>query len=140
MRKKQTQEEKLDRIARRDNITLLETDCRECGSLSVLVDGKCYVGIDENACGVEKTVFKAHEMGHCEKGAFYNRYSPFDIISRHEAAADRWAIETLVPEDELIEAFKKEINTPYLLAEYFEVSEEFMVKVCKYYGYYFEAI
>jgi len=36
----------------------------------------------------------AHELGHCECGAFYNRYSPFDLVGKHERRADCWAKKT----------------------------------------------
>ena len=79
----------------------------------------------------------AHEIGHCVKGAFYNRYAAADLISRHEYRADKWAIEELIPKDELLAAIKKNLDSIYLLSQHFGVSEDFMLKACRYYGVYF---
>lgn len=126
----------LQEIAVNEDIEIMSADCPECGSLSLLLNGKCYVGIDEKIPEKSRKERTAHELGHCIQGAFYNRYSPYDIISRHEARADRWAIEKLVPQDELVEQLKKNVDSIYALAQYFEVTEDFMKKACKYYGYY----
>lgn len=127
-------------ICDKENITVFTADCPACGSMSLLSEsGSCYIAVDSETPEKEKLERCAHEIGHCVKGAFYNRYSPFDIISRSEARADNWAVERLVPRDELIEAIKKNNDTIYLLSEYFGVSEQFMIKACKHYGLYHEA-
>ena len=96
--------------------------------------GKCFVAIDpfkiENTA--DEKVKLAHELGHCETGAFYNEYSKFDIRAKHERRADKWAIKKLVPEDELKEACTF-CNNRYELAEHFGVTEDFMQKVLDYY-------
>lgn len=53
-----------------------------------------------------------------------------------EFRADKWAIKKLVTEDELIEAFENGILEIWELADFFGVTEDFMVKVCELYGYY----
>lgn len=86
---------------------------------------------------------KAFERAYCSrdrslrKGAFYNRYATADNISQHEYRADKWAIEKLIPKSELIKAIKKNLDSIYLLAQHFDVSEDFMIKACRYYGVYF---
>ena len=40
-------------------------------------------------------------------------------------------------ESELIKAIKKNLDSIYLLAQHFDVSEDFMIKACRYYGVYF---
>ena len=52
-------------------------------------------------------------------------------------SADKWAIENLIPKSELIKAIKKNLDSIYLLAQHFDVSEDFMIKACRYYGVYF---
>ena len=131
---------KLEEIAEEENIPVMETECEKCGSISLLMGENCYIGIDSNSDEREYKERLAHELGHCVQGAFYNRYSHYDVVSRHEAAADRWAIEELVPPDELEEALAENLDNIYLLAERFDVSEDFMIKACKYYECYFEAI
>lgn len=133
----------LDRIADKENITIMDTKCPECGSIShMTTNGNCYIGIDDSKkmTKEELNVHKAHEIGHCVEGAFYNKYAKYDIISKHEYRADRWAIKKFIPEDELIEAFENNILETWNLAEHFEVTEEFMIKALEFYGYYHRAI
>ncbi|MDO4943723.1 MAG: ImmA/IrrE family metallo-endopeptidase [Ruminococcus sp.] len=103
------------------------------GFYSIIIDNR---QIRSNA---EETVIAAHEIGHCETGAFYNEHS-LELRSRMEYRADKWAIKKLVPEDELIKAFKCGILEIWELAEYFDVTEDFMIKVCEFYGYYQGAV
>lgn len=132
----------LSYIAEKENIAVLNTDCPECGSISLMTsDGDCYIGIDNSEItDAEKVVHMAHELGHCLTGSFYNRYSKYDIISKHEQRANKWAIKKLVPEDELIDAFENCITEIWELAEHFGVTEDFMIQACEFYGYYHKAI
>lgn len=75
----------------------------------------------------------AHEVGHCETGSFYSPGEDHSIRQRYENRADKWAIKKLVPEDELKEAVSEGNTELWQLAEYFGVSESFMLKaVCLY--------
>ena len=132
--------EELLEFAEQENIPVMVVSCKKCGSISLLTGENCYIGIDKDTPDNEFTERCAHELGHCEKGAFYNRFSPFDIVSRHEARADKWAIEKLCPEEELVEQLEQNVDSIYGLAQHFGVSEDFMIKACKFYGYYNEAI
>lgn len=132
----------LDDIIDKENITVLNAPCYNCGSISLMTNhGDCYIGIDDSQelSGAELLVHKAHEVGHCVLGAFYNRYAAFDVVSRHEQRADKWAIKKLIPEDELIEQFEIGLTEVWELAEYFGVTEDFMIKALELYGYYHRA-
>jgi hypothetical protein len=128
--------------AENDGITVMRVHCPLCESIAVQFEnGDCYIGMDDcEMSSAEETVHLAHEMGHCETGSFYNRYSKFDIISKHEYRADKWAIENLIPENELVAAFDSGKLEIWELAEFFNVTEEFMIKACEHYGYYHRAI
>jgi len=132
----------LDNIAHNEGIEILEYRCPKNGSMSHMTkQGNCYIGIDStNKSEQEITVHKAHELGHCMTGAFYNKYSKFDLISKHEYRANKWAIKKLIPKDELIETVESGYTETWQLAEYFEVTEEFIIQALKFYNYYFEAI
>lgn len=82
----------------------------------------------------DEKVKLAHEIGHCERGAFYNRHSPFDVVAKHENRADRWAIKKLVPKDELDVAVADGRIELWELAEYFDVTEDFMRKAVALYS------
>ena len=118
--------DELYRIADENGITIVSGDLPLCGSCSFpLNDEQCVVGIDKTrivSSADEKTKI-AHEIGHCMKYAFYNRYSRFDIVSRHEYRADKWAIENVIPKDEMISAMKSGLVETWQLAEFFDVSE-----------------
>ncbi len=105
-------------------------------SASVMsMSGNCYIGIDpfQIETEAEERVHLAHEIGHCERGAFYNPYSELDIRARHELRADRWAIKNLVPFADFTEALTNGITELWELAEYFTVTEEFIIKAVEYY-------
>lgn len=62
-------------IAKEKGITVLSADCPECGAISMRSpSGKCYIGMDYSVIENEQQErqYLAHEIGHCESGAFYN--------------------------------------------------------------------
>ena len=105
-------------------------------SLSIpLPDGGGAVALDpwKLETVAEEKVHLAHEVGHCETGSFYNRNATCDIRQKHENRADKWAIKKLIPEDELEQAVENGFTELWELAEYFEVTEDFMKKaMCLY--------
>ena len=121
-------------IAKTDDITVFAFDMNVCESISVLKEGNCYIAIDpfkiKNTS--DEKVKLAHELGHCETGAFYNQYAVCDIREKHERRADKWAIKKLVPKDELKEACKWCHNV-WELSEHFDVTQDFMQKALEFY-------
>ena len=105
-------------------------------SLSMpLPDGNCCIAIDpwRMESIAQETVALAHELGHCETGSFYNQYSDFDIRKKHENRADKWAIQRLIPQEELEKAMGNGYTEVWQLAEYFNVTEDFIRKaICWY--------
>lgn len=98
-------------------------------------DGSCAIAMDPWRIPslAEEKVKLAHELGHCETGAFYNRYAAQDIRQKHENRANRWAYKKLVPEAELKQAFLLGYREPWELAEYFGVTEAFLRGALEYY-------
>lgn len=74
----------------------------------------------------------AHEAGHCITGSFYNLYAPLDRRSKHERRADKWAVKKLIPKDELETQLRQGLE-PYELAEYFNVTENYIHKAIEFY-------
>jgi len=106
----------------------------ECLS-APLFDGSCVIAIDPTKLlskADEKTKL-AHEIGHCERLAFYNQYAAYDVRKKHENQADKWAIKKLIPKGELDRAVNRGLETLWDLAEYFGVTEDFMKKAVCYY-------
>lgn len=126
----------LYQLADAEHIPVYSFDLPQTRSLSLMNnDGSCAVAIDPfglNSTKDEK-IRLAHELGHCVTGSFYNRYSDFDIKARSEYKADKWAIKKLIPKDELQAALEQGYTEPWDLAEYFNVTEEFIIKAVNYY-------
>ena len=72
-------------ICSRENITIDFIDCPKCGAISLFGAGGCAIGIDSQTPARLLKERTAHEIGHCVKGAFYNRYATADNISQHES-------------------------------------------------------
>lgn len=125
----------LYQIAQNENIDVYCLDLLATKSLSMCRNGKSAIAIDPFTLSdsSEEAVLLAHELGHCVTGSFYNLYSDFDIVAKHELRADKWAIKKLIPKDELNDAFAHGIVEPWDLAEYFDVTEEFIRKAVEFY-------
>lgn len=111
-------------------------DLQTAESLSLpLEDGSCAIAMNpwRMPTLADETVKLAHELGHCETGAFYNRFAARDIRQKHENRANKWAYKKLVPEDELWKAARQGYREPWELAEYFGVTEAFLHGALKFY-------
>ena len=123
-------------IARQQHIEVLPFPLPENGSMSVMrEDGACFVGMDPSVCdgGAQERGHLSHELGHCITGSFYNIYAAIDYRRRHENRADKWAISTLIPVDDLDDAVAQGCTEAWELAERFGVTEEFIRKAVCYY-------
>ena len=124
---------KLYKIAENSAVRVDRFSLPECHSVSVQLNGLCAVALDPHLTGAEERVCLAHELGHCETQSFYNLYAPLDIRGKHEKRADRWAIVHLVPKTAYRKALRNGYTEIYSLAEYFNVTPEFMKKAVDYY-------
>lgn len=126
----------LYQLAEQENIPVLPFRLPQTGSMSVMDDaGRCYVGMDPSLRdgGVTERVHLSHELGHCMTGSFYSRYTAVDCRQRHENRANKWAIQALIPVEELDDAIAGGCTEIWELAERFQVTEEFIRKtVCWY--------
>ena len=123
-------------LARQQNIEVLTHPLPQTGSLSVMLEGgRCCVGLDRSVCdgATQERVHLSHELGHCVTGSFYNIYAAVECRQRHENRADKWAISTLIPVEDLDEAVAQGCTEIWELAERFQVTEEFMRKTVCYY-------
>lgn len=126
---------KLFQEAQDSNIPIMYLNIPKNGSMCVQTDIRCYIGMDYDVLvdEADMRVHLAHELGHCKTGSFYNRWAARDIRQKHEHRADKWAIQKMISEQELDEAVAKGCNEMWQLAEYFNVTEDFIRKaVCLY--------
>jgi Zn-dependent peptidase ImmA (M78 family) len=92
-----------------------------------------FMDFDNIRDSAQELVVVAHEGGHISTGSTHRVDSPYDLVEKHEHKADRWAIERLIPADELDQAVADGCTELWQLAEHFAVTEEFMKKaVCWY--------
>lgn len=82
---------------------------------------------------IQEKELLAHELGHYETGAFYRAETPLLTRAKCESKAQRKAIALLVPEKEFRDALNQGYKEYWELAEFFNVSYEFMIKVMEYY-------
>ena len=123
-------------LAKQQNIEVLSYPMPQNASMSVMLeDGHCVIGMDESVRdgGVQERVHLSHELGHCITGSFYNRYAAIDYRQRHENRANKWAVQALIPVEELDDAIAEGCTEIWELAERFQVTEAFVRKaVCFY--------
>lgn len=126
---------KLMKIAEEAGITIEYCSLPLNGSITVQDDGGDFVLMDYSLLeeGPAERVHLAHEIGHSVQGAFYNPYAALDVRQKHENRADKWAVEQLIPADELDDAVASGCTSIWSLAEHFGVTIDFMRKaVCWY--------
>jgi Zn-dependent peptidase ImmA (M78 family) len=117
---------------RRGHVVVCES-LTETPSLSLQTNKRCYIAIDQRLNVQQEREALAHELGHCEYGGFYNRYSKYDIRAKAERRADKWAFAKLVPYGQLMQAVRHGVTEVWDLAELFDVSCEFMQRAIAYY-------
>lgn len=96
-------------------------------------EGFIAIDIDKVETSIEEKEILSHEESHIETGSFYNFYSPLDIKEKHERRAEIHTIKKLVPLDELKETVEYGFTEVWDLADYFDVSCEFMTRALEYY-------
>lgn len=90
---------------------------------SVSVPGTIGIDADQVENDTEEKHLLAHELGHCIKYAFYTGNSTLELRAQKEYRANKWAVEALIPLDDLSDALENGITEIWELAEYFNASE-----------------
>lgn len=81
----------------------------------------------------EQTCILAEELGHYHTSAG-DMLDQTNVANRkQEQKARRWAYEKLVPLNRIIAAYSAGINTRYEMAEYFSVTEAFLISAMEHY-------
>lgn len=124
---------KFDRIANANGITVDYIDLPISGSLSV----PGHIALDHRFAwdSPERTVRLAHELGHCETGAFYSMDADSLTVARCERRADKWAIHHMVSADDLRKAARAGCDSLWALADHFGITEDYVEKaIALYFG------
>lgn len=123
-------------LAKQQNIEVLQFSLKDNGSISMMSEnGSCYIGMDESVRdgAAQERVHLGHELGHCMTGSFYSIHTAVDSRQRHENKADKWAVQKLIPLEDLDAAISHGYTQTWELAEYFGVTETFIKKAVCYY-------
>lgn len=126
----------LYQIAQKAHITVDAFPLPHSQSISLVgPNGECHIAIDFNQVTSpgDEAVKLAHELGHCQTGAFYNRFSPYDIRQKHENRANRWAYRQLLSPSMIQKAALQGIIEPWELAEHYALPESFIREALAYY-------
>ncbi len=108
-------------------------DLQGCKAATIKLGPQYGIFLDLRAIDTraEELVNLAHEGGHFSTGATHAISSPYDLVEKHEAKAWKWAVNRLIPPEELDRAVSEGHTCLWDLADYFGVTEDFMKKaVC----------
>ena len=105
-------------------------------SISVcLPSGICGWTVDGRGMGRKEFRDRAsHEVGHCEKGAFYTRRAAPTTREKCEESARRWQFENMIGRDALEQAVKSGNKTLWELSDYFDLPEYLIVGAIRYFS------
>lgn len=124
---------KFDLFANANGITVDYMDLPISGSLSV----PGHIALDHRFTwdSPERTVRLAHELGHCQTGAFYTVDADSLTVARCERRADKWAITNMVSAEDLKAAARSGCDSLWALADHFGITPEYVEKaIALYFG------
>ncbi len=123
-------------LAQQQNIPVYSFALPQTRSMSLMTpEGQCAIAMDPQVKdgSAQERVHLSHELGHCLTGSFYSRYTAVDCRQRHENRADKWALQALIPVDDLDQAIAEGCTEVWDLADRFGVTEDFIRKTVCYY-------
>lgn len=131
-----TRREILLNIAAENDIEFFDYPCKRTEALLCIIPcGGAKIGIDytQIKSPADEIVKMAHELGHYITDSYYDANIPLETRERCEYKANVWAIKQLIPWAELHLAFEDGIVDARELAEYFDVTLNFMELALDYY-------
>lgn len=124
-------------LAENENITIFDWHVQDIEGIYLNYDKINAIGLnyDEFGTYIDEKCTLAHELGHYFTQSTYPISCQNQIlIDKSEYKANKFAINILIPYEDLILAIKKGITTIYNLAEYFEVKTDLMLFAINYYN------
>lgn len=128
----------LDRLydlAENEHIKIYDWHIEDCNGIYLNYDkiNAIALNYDELGTYIEEKCTLAEELGHYYMDSFYSLYADQNFIDKQEYRAKKWSYFTLVPYEKLKSALKNGINDIYQLADYFEVTIEYMRNAIEFY-------
>lgn len=124
--------EKLYNIAKKADIFVYNQKISS-PSIALEIYGIKAIALRRDLTGPEERTCLAHELGHHLKGALYNKETPALSRGQCEYKANKWATHKIIPIRSLYAALRKGYTEVYRLADYFGVTEEFILKAIEIY-------
>lgn len=127
--------EYIEDLIERENIDLIDTYLEDASGAYVNYEKLNIILYDPSkidSCCKRKEIL-AEELGHYYYSATYKFNSTFELISRQEYKAKKWAYCILIPYEKLKLALKNGITDLYSLADYFDVTVEYMYNAINFY-------
>lgn len=120
-------------LAEKEGIEILDDDLPENGSVSVLLGGDCFVGLDRHLSGPDLYEHLAHELGHCCRRAFYGIGCALSSREKQENKAWEWAIKKALPLGKIKKAFRLGDREAWQIADRYDVSQTLVERAVSYY-------
>lgn len=124
--------QKLYSIAEKYDI-MVDTRDIPLPSMAVELFGIKAIALRHDLTTEQERVCLAHELGHHIRGALYCIEAPCFTRGQCEYKADKWAVHKLIPIRSLYAAFRKGYTEIWQLAEYFDVTEDFVQRTIEIY-------
>ena len=127
--------EYIEDLIQRENINLIDTYLEDTAGAYINYDKLNLILYDNSKLpsSIHKKEVLAEELGHYYYDATYKFNSDLQIISKQELKAKKWAYSILVPYDKIKNAIQNGIQSIYELAEYFDVTIEYMKNAIEFY-------
>lgn len=130
-----TTQELLDLSDRRGYLHLPAEAAGGIDALAVqLPSGRCAWAVEGR--GITSAAYRdkvSHELGHCERNAFYTRFSAPTTREKCEQAAKRWQYRNMVPLSALASAIRDGDREAWQIAERLELPERLIREAVRYY-------
>ena len=127
---------KLYEIADKENIKIYDWYIEDCYGVYLNVDkiNAIALNYDEIGTYIDEKIILAEELGHYYCDATYPLECTNEtLINKQEYRAKKWSYTTLVPYNQLKIAINKGITLLWELADYFEVTNEYMQNCLDFY-------
>ncbi len=127
--------EKLYEISEKENIKIYDWYIEDCTGIYLNYDkiNAIALNYDEIGTYIEEKCTLAEELGHYYSDATYKLNSAFQLRSKQEYKAKKWAYSILVPISHLKEKISQGLDL-YDLADYFEVDCKYMIDCINFYN------
>lgn len=123
-------------IADNEHIILRDWHIEDCNGIYLNYDKINVIALDYDELGtyIDEKCTLAEELGHYYMDAKYNYHTTDNTLkSKQEYRAKKWSYTALIPFEKLKSAIKNGLYEIYQLADYFEVTYEYMQNAINFY-------